>query len=479
MLVRGAAGLIAVILLAGSAAFAAEPSPTDASAASPEAQAAPPVVSASSVSLSGPAPFLVLPALPADYFATTPHLLGEWPGIRSKLSDLGINVSITGVDEAVMNLSGGDRRIAQEAGQVALQAQFDLQKSLGLQGASFLVTLVSRWGRDAATDAGIPALQLLNEVYGRGNILRLEQFAWDQKWFDGRIETTAGRLAFGDEFFSYPCDFINLTFCPGQAGNLVGDYIYNWPVSQWAAVAKVNFGTEGYVKAGVFDSNTAYLDTTPNPASLPAFPGEAQGAIFPAEVAWTPKFNCLAGSYQFGGWWSSDGAANVATSINGEPILVSGLPGVYGHGRYGFSTVLQQQLARDPANPDPKNGLSAFLLASYADRRTSTEDYQIFGGLVQYGLGPWRPKDGYGIAVGTTHVNPYIANAQILANDLGIGPGFVQRNEYITEAWYGWQTTPWLNLKLDAQYVICPGGYTAPTNRNAFVLGVRTTVDFF
>ena len=67
-------------------------------------------------------------------------------------------------------------------------------------------------------------------------------------------------------------------------------------------------------------------------------------------------------------------AANVATSINGEPILVSGLPGVPGHGRYGFSTVLQQQLARAPDNPDPKNnGLNVFLLASYADRRTSTD----------------------------------------------------------------------------------------------------------
>jgi porin len=159
-----------------------------------------------------------LPALPADYFATTPHLLGEWPSLRSKLSDLGIQVSLTGVDEAVMNLSGGERRIAQEAGQVALQAEFDLQKSLGLRGARFLVTLVDRWGRDAATDAGIPALQLLNEVYGRGNIVRLEQFAWDQQWFDDRLETTVGRLAFGDEFFTYPCDFINLTFCPGQAG---------------------------------------------------------------------------------------------------------------------------------------------------------------------------------------------------------------------------------------------------------------------
>ena len=480
MLVRGAVGSIAVILLAGSAALAADASSGDASTPSEQAQApAPPVVSASGASVS-PTPFPILPGLPTDYFAITPHLLGEWPSIRSELSDLGIQVSLTAVDEAVLNLSGGERRIAQEAGQLALQTEFDLQKSLGLQGARVLVTLVDRWGRDAATDAGIPALQLLNEVYGRGNIVRLEQFAWDQKWLGGSVETTVGRLAFGDEFFTYPCDFINLTFCPGQAGNLVGNYIYNWPVSQWAAVARVNFGTEGYAKAGVFDSNPDYLSTKPNPALWPAFPDDSQGVILPAEVAWTPKFNGLAGSYQIGGWWNNSAAPNAATSIDGEPILVSGLPGVPGHGRYGFSTVLQQQLARDPANPDPKNnGLNVFLLASYADRRTSTTDYQIFGGIVQYGLGPSRPKDGYGIAVGTTHVNPNIANGQILANALGVGPGFVQRNEYVTEAWYGWQTTPWLNLKLDAQYVVCPGGYTNPSNRNAFVLALRTTVDFW
>ena len=437
------------------------------------------LVSAPGASAQDSAPALVLPALPTDYFATTPHLFGEWPSIRSQLSDLGIDVSLTGVDEAVLNLSGGERRIAQEAGQVALQAKFDLQKRLGLQGASVLLTLVDRWGRDAATDAGIPALQLINEVYGRGNIVRLEEFAWNQKLFDDRIETTIGRLAFGDEFFSFPCDFINLTFCPGQAGNVVGNYIYNWPVSQWAAVGKLNFGSQGFFQAGVYDSNTDYLSTKPNPALWPAMPDESQGVIVPAEIAWTPKFGALAGSYQFGGWWNSDAAANVATSINGEPILVSGLPGIPGHGRYGFSTVLQQQLTHDPADADPKDGLHAFVLATYADRRTSTLDYQIFGGVVQYGLGTWRPRDGYGIAVGTTHVNPNIANGQILANALGVGPGYVQSNEYVTEAWYGWQTTPWLNLKLDAQYVICPGGYTTPTNRNAFVLGVRTTVDFW
>ena len=140
-LFRAAAGSLAVILLTGSAALAADASPGDASGPSGEAQSATqapaaPAMSASGVSAAGPAPLPILPALSADYFATTPHLLGEWPDIRSKLSDLGIDVSLTGVDEAVLNLSGGERRIAQEAGQVALQANFDLQKSLGLQGAA-------------------------------------------------------------------------------------------------------------------------------------------------------------------------------------------------------------------------------------------------------------------------------------------------------------------------------------------------------
>ena len=82
---------LATILLTGSTALAGELSPADASAPSQETQGAPGAVSASGGSMSRPAPFPVLPALPSDYFATTPHLLGEWPGIRSRLNDLGID----------------------------------------------------------------------------------------------------------------------------------------------------------------------------------------------------------------------------------------------------------------------------------------------------------------------------------------------------------------------------------------------------
>ncbi len=432
---------------------------------------------------------LALPALaPSPSFAanddpwkfwTQSHLFDDWGGLHSRLSNLGVDVTLTGVDEAVGNLSGGLKRTVQEAGQVGLQANFDLQKMIGLPGGSFGVTLVDRWGRDLAADAGIPALQLLNEVYGRGNIVRLEEFAYKQRLFDDRIEFTVGRLAFGDEFFSFSCDFINLTFCGAPPGNIVGDYIYNWPVSQWAAVGKLNFNSEVYLKAAVYDSNPAYLDTTPNTALLPSVPDNSQGVLAPVELGWKPKFGALAGDYQLGGWYNTSAAPNVATSLNGEPILLSGLPGLPGHGRYGLSMELQQQLTHDPASVDPKNGLYAFFNATFADRRTSTQDYQIALGLTQQGVGPSRPKDGFGLALGTTEVNPNIANAQVEANSLGVGPGYVQRNEYATEAWYGWQATGWMNLKFDAQYVICPGGYSAPTNRNAFVLGVRTTIDFW
>ena len=159
-------------------------------------------VPALSASASGLRPFPVLSALPADYFATTPYLLGEWPGIRSKLSDLGIQASLTGVDEAVMNLSGGLRQNAQEAGQVALQAQFDLQKRFGLTGARILMTLVSRWGRNAAADAASPRFSCSTRSTGAAIILRLERLAWNQKLLDDRIEFTVGRLAFGDQFFA-------------------------------------------------------------------------------------------------------------------------------------------------------------------------------------------------------------------------------------------------------------------------------------
>ena len=78
--------------------------------------------------------------------------------------------------------------MATQAGQLWFQAKFDMAKLAGLQGGLIGLTLVDRFGNNLNTEADIPALQLTNEVFGRGNILRLTELYYSQKLFDDRLE---------------------------------------------------------------------------------------------------------------------------------------------------------------------------------------------------------------------------------------------------------------------------------------------------
>ncbi len=111
------------------------------------------------------------PYAEADDFWARPYLLGDLG--RTKLKEQGISLALTLVDEAVANVSGGNKNAGANAGQVVFQAKFDMAKLAGIQGGLVGLSLVDRFGRNLNDDAGIPALQLTNEVFGRGNILRL------------------------------------------------------------------------------------------------------------------------------------------------------------------------------------------------------------------------------------------------------------------------------------------------------------------
>ena len=62
---------------------------------------------------------------------------------------------------------------------------------------------------------------------------------------------------------------------------MVGNYIYNWPVSQWAAVAKLHFGSQGFFQAGVYDSNTDYPTRSPTPPFGQPCPTTPKASLFP------------------------------------------------------------------------------------------------------------------------------------------------------------------------------------------------------
>jgi len=412
-----------------------------------------------------------VPYAETDDFWTRPYLFGDLG--RTKLKERGIELGLTLGDEAVGNVTGGSKNTAANAGQLWFGAKFDMGKLAGITGGTVGLTLVDRFGRNLNDQAGIPALQLTNEVFGRGNILRLTQLYYSQKLFDDRLELKGGRLPVGSDFFFGLCEFINLTFCGGQPGNIQGGYIYNWPVSQWAGVVHYKIAPEFTISVGVYDANPNYLTTDdPTVYFLPGVPhsSPASGVLVPVELVWAPK-GPLNGTWRLGGWYDS-----ASTIDGGLPGITATIPGIGGvpdqnlgdqRGRYGvYESILQRLTVDGPGAV----GWYTFLNTTVADHRTSYQDYQIAGGFRHTGTFAWRPQDEVGFAVGTTHVN----SAALSPNAGG--------NEVPIEVWYGWQATGWMNLKFDAQYVINPGGRgyngAGVKTDNAVVLGMRTEVHF-
>jgi porin len=412
-----------------------------------------------------------VPYAETDNFWTRPYLFGDLG--RTRLKEMGISLALTLGDEAVGNATGGSNKTGANAGQLWFEAKFDMEKLVGLKGGMFAFTFVDRFGDNLNSEAGIPALQLTNEVFGRGNITRLTEFYWQQKLFDDRLVLKGGRLPVGSDFFFGLCEFVNLTFCGGQPGNIQGGYIFNWPVSQWGGVAHYNITKEVQLSVGVYDANPNYLTT--DDAGIYAAPGipsssRASGVLVPVEVVWGPS-GPLNGTWRLGGWYDS-----ASTIDGGLPGIIATIPGSGGvpdqnlsdqRGRYGIYESIVQRLT----NEGPKaQGWYFFLNTTVADHRTSFQDYEIAGGFKHTGTFSWRPQDEVGFAVGTTHVN-----------SAAFGPN-AGGNEVPFEAWYGWQATGWMNLKFDAQYVVNPGGRgfngAGVKTDNAWIYGLRTVVHF-
>jgi porin len=413
---------------------------------------------------------------------------------RDRWEALGVTFSGNNVNEYLGNLSGGQRQIFDGAGQNSLSLKLDLQKLFGWTGGTFVTTYSQRYGVDQAVEAGIPAAQLTNEIYGRGQETRLTDLHLEQTLFNNVLDIKLGRMPIGSDFQFQRCDFINLTLCGGQPGNIAGDFIYNWPVSQWGAVAKINFLPQWAVRVGVYDRNPRYLYTSATYAGLPSWPADSTGALIPVELNWSPTFGALpAGDWRVGFMYSTESAASALTNVVGAPEWLAGaIDATSYQGRHVFYFSLMQPITGDRKGADPKAGLFVFANGAFADWQTNNQTRQINLGLVQHGIGSWRPQDEIGLGFGATTLNPNVASLQgvvntgnILKGNYGAG-AYPAHTEWVGEVFYAVQMTGWLNVKLDAQWVHQPGGYTAApnnlinglANRDAALLGFRTTVNF-
>lgn len=422
------------------------------------------------------AAFTLCPTPAGAYdIATSPYLLGDWGGMRTRLEEQGVMFSIGYLSEVAHNFSGGTDHLTRYTDQWAFGTTLDLNKLWGWAGGTFQFTMTDRNGRNLGADANIGNNMLIQEVFGRGQTWHLTQLWLNQKLLDERLEIKLGRLTVGEDFFSFSCDFQNLTFCGSQPGNLVGDYWVNWPTSQWATRIKFHASRETYVQTGVYQVNPNYVDDSyaRHNGWKPNNPSGTTGALIPLEAGWQPTWQGLPGSYKVGGWYNTSDADDLYFDINHNPRGATGLDPLKRSGRFGVYLSLQQQVTGTAGG----RGATVFLNFSHADRNTAQLDHQITMGVQYKGPFDSRAQDSIGFAVGATHNNERFADF-VQQNNARTGQNVVAGSgyEYVSELYYSWSPVPSVFLRPNLQYILHPGGTSR--NSNAFVIGLKSGVTF-
>lgn len=400
-------------------------------------------------------------------------LTGDWGGYRHQLRDAGVDIEGSYTSEIANNPRGGIGEETRYTDQWVVGATFDLQKLWQIPSAEVQLTITDRNGQNLGDSAQLHTLQLVQEVWGRGQTWRLTQLWYHQALFAGRLDYKVGRLTVGEDFASFSCDFQNLTFCGAPPGNVRGDYWYNWPVSQWGARFKFSPNEHFYAELGVYQVNPRYIDDAwaEHNGVWPNFPAGTTGALIPLEVGVRPDFAGFPGTYKLDIWYNTSRNSDVFLNSDRQPLATAGGTPLQDH-PYGVYLSFLQWLS----SAEDHQGASIFFNLTQSDRDTATSiDRQVSLGM-QY-QGPFgRSRDSMGLAVGTNHVNNRVAQSQYLSNAKTGSNLPVPGSEYVAEVYYGWSPWHYLVFRPNVQLVVHPGGVSSYSS--VLVLGLKTSVAF-
>jgi porin len=169
----------------------------------------------------------------------------------------------------------------------------------------------------------------------------------------------------------------------------------------------------------------------------------------------------LAGAIKLGAWghfgrldersFDTGGLSSADPASSGQPAPQRGNLGVY--------AVIDQQIWRPPTG-EANKGVGVFARASASPADRSLIDLYFDGGIVFAGLIPGRPEDvvsfGAAYARFSDRARQLDADAAMLA-----GAGLIRDFEAAFEADYQIQVLPGLQIDLDLQRIVHPGGNIA------------------
>ena len=409
-------------------------------------------------------------------------VFGDWGGLRSWLSNQGIDLGLSYLSEPAWNVAGGMAPGGTYAGQENLRLDLNWEKIASINGFSTHIDFVSRLGSSNVSSKYVgDVLFQAQEIYGSPSVVQavthLAYFYGEQQLFNGNVDLKAGRIPVRNDFGTLPgtCfDFMSLSICanPSSTSNL------SWtvfPVANWGGVAEFKFSGPLSFKIGGYEVN-------PNDGGKYGFAwglNGTAGVLIPAELDWNVDLGPqqLHGIYKIGGSYDTSALSDWYTAINGMPLPLTTAPPRQNE-RSTFYVLVQQRIWQ----PDSYSRRGATVVAGYEynSPEVSLFEHFAFLGLVDVGPLPWRPEDQVGFEVAYGRVSPFLTQVQQLQAQLGLplsnGAPSVETNEIILEANYHIKLYPGLYLMPDLQYIIRPSA--ASTYPNAWVAGFRISAMF-
>lgn len=417
------------------------------------------------------------PSNSAAFSNNSPNLFGDWDGDRTQLANDGVFLFFNYDGQAVHNVSGGNRHLTRLANQWVFGASLDFDKLVNWKGASFDIIVTNRSGRDLNADAQLGTNNGVVNDFGIAETWWLTEFAFDQKFFDGRVDWRIGRTPAGTDFNKTDlCDFMNLVYC-GTPFTDVTSYSTFFNMGRWGT--RVKFLTTGndYFAIGMYQVNPKYYDriwAVRYGLSL-RIPSGTTGWMFPIQYGWDSKIGEMPGTYQVGVWYSTAPVADLSFDINHNLLGLTGLSPLMRQSGYGAYLDVDQRLTDDGSG----KGFSLFLNVVQSNPQTEAIDQEINVGF-KYHHPFNRPDDYVGVGLGSYRNNHRAYKTYVEENDTDYdvaSQAFVGHgDEYHFEAFYSWSVLKSIQLLPDVQYIAQPSG--ASRNKNVFTVGLTTKISF-
>ncbi|HEV7405560.1 MAG TPA: carbohydrate porin [Chthoniobacteraceae bacterium] len=401
-----------------------------------------------------------------DTLSRRDTLTGNWGGLRDTLGSKGISLTPIYQGEIFGNSGGADQGFIAD-GLFNFALDLDLERITGFwKDANIHANALYIYG-NSLSGKYIGDFSNTSNIAGY-NSVKLQELWLEQNFWNKRFSIRAGMLAADTEFFTSDSAglFLNGTF---GAFTLIGANFTNAPIYPVASPG-IRFSLQPvskfYLRAAVFGMDSSADPTGNNRHGTHFHINDSDGALFMGELGYllnqSPNDRGLVGTYKIGGFAQRGNYP----SFDSQAKDALGTGGLSGKGtNYAFYGVADQELYKSGGKV-----ISAFVRGGFAPARLSFVDGYVDGGLNLTGFLPGRANDVAGVAVGYSHVSNDFSHADVLQ---GNPPSSY---ETVLEASYKIVLAPWWSVQPDLQYIFNPSG--VKHSRDAFVLGVRTTVTF-